>query len=169
MSKLISVLSTCIFLAIVGTSCINDGEPDNSGGVKVGDQLPEFSVELNTGVSISTADFADKRGAIVFFNTSCRDCQRELPALQKVYDKTKEDIIWVAIAREENEASISKFWSQENLSIPYSPQPDRRIYALFANSGIPRLYLTDGGIITHCFDPENIPSVETLSQIILNE
>lgn len=169
MSRLTSVLSICIFLAIVGTSCINDGEPDNSGGVNVGSKLPDFTVKLNNGEFLSTADFTDRRGAIILFNTSCSDCQRELPGLQNVYDKTKEDIIWVAIAREENEESISKFWSQKSLSIPYSPQPDRKIYNLFATSGIPRLYLTDGNKVTHCFDPEDILSIETLYQIILNE
>ena len=88
--------------------------------------------------------------------------------MQNVYALTKDDAVWLAIAREEGEEAISEFWTQHNLSIPYSPQTDRHIYELFASNGIPRLYLTDGSVITYSFDPESIPTADDLYQLILS-
>ena len=54
----------------------------------------------------------------------------------------------VAIAREETEESIQAFWEAHGLSIPYSPQSDRRVYNLFAIITIPRVYFcTHSGLI----------------------
>jgi hypothetical protein len=47
----------------------------------------------------------------------------------------------VAIAREEQQENIAAFWQERHLSIPYSPQKDRRIFNLFATQSIPRAYI----------------------------
>lgn len=91
---------------------------------------------------------------IVLFNTSCSDCQRELPRLNEYYlqHRADEGFEMVAISREEGEESVAAFWKEYNLSIPYFPQTDRRIYNLFATSLIPRVYyVSPEGIITHVF------------------
>ena len=168
MSRLTAILLTIISLAICGASCITDGEPDNASGLIAGSNLPSFSLTMNDGKTLSSADLTGRTGVIIFFNTECSDCQRELPEMQNVYALTKDDAVWLAIAREEGEEAISEFWTQHNLSIPYSPQTDRHIYELFASNGIPRLYLTDGSVITYSFDPESIPTTDDLYQLILS-
>ena len=87
---------------------------------------------------------------IIFFNTGCKDCQRELPELNAYYLRHRDEpgFRMVAIAREESEESISAYWLEHGLSIPYSPQTDRRIYNLFATSIIPRIYFCSDGIVT---------------------
>ncbi|MDE5567193.1 MAG: TlpA family protein disulfide reductase [Muribaculaceae bacterium] len=170
MNRLSSVLTIiCLFFSICIASCITDEEADNNTGLTEGDKLPEFTVEMSDGKIVSSSDFSGYRGIIAFFNTDCRDCQQELPKLQRVYERTKDNVMWIAIARNENNASISKFWSANHLSIPYSPQPDRHIFELFASNGIPRLYLTADGIITHVFRPENIPAEEPLYKLLTGE
>lgn len=115
--------------------------------VHAGDPLPHFTVVLNDGSTVSKESLLGTPAVIVFFNTSCHDCQRELPVLNSQYlaDTTRR---WVCISREEGKESIEKFWKEKNLSLPYSAQTDRSIYNLFAISGIPRLYLVnEEGII----------------------
>lgn len=167
MNRLSSVLTIiCLFIFIGSASCITDGNPDNSAGLTVGERLPEFTVEMSDGKIVSSSDFSGCRAVIVFFNTECSDCQRELPRLQQVYERTNGNIYWIAIARDENNEPISKFWAEKKLSIPYSPQTDRHIYNLFASAGIPRLYLTENAVITRVFNPENMPTAEALYQLI---
>ena len=122
--------------------------------VKVGDRVPAFSVETVLADG-STAMFSTARltgeTVIVLFNTSCSDCQRELPRMNDYYLQHCGDkgFQMVAISREEGAESVAAYWKEQGLSIPYSAQTDRRIYNLFASSIIPRTYFCSAdGIIT---------------------
>ena len=123
----------------------NEADPDASSIVRVGDRLPDFSVEVIDGSSRTLFDSNSVEGptVIVFFHTTCKDCQRELPELNDYYLRHRQEpgFRMVAIAREESEESIANYWQQHNLSIPYSPQTDRQIYLLFATMYIPRVYI----------------------------
>ena len=125
------------------TSIVRVG--DQYGMIYEMDQLPDFSVEVIDGSSRTLFNSGNLEGmtVIVFFHTGCVDCQRELPELNSYYLRHQKEpgFRMVAIAREESEESIAAFWQQNNLSIPYSPQTDRRIYNLFATQYIPRVYI----------------------------
>lgn len=144
-------------MALLALSCnaVNDGDDTNvKEYVKVGDRVPVFSVNVvdNEGRTsvFSTARLTGET-VIVLFNTSCGDCRRELPQLNAYYLAHRHDkgFQMVAIAREESAESIAAYWQAQGFEIPYSPQPDRRIYNLFASSIIPRVYYcTADGIVT---------------------
>lgn len=144
-------------MALLALSCNAVNDDDNSEVkeyVKVGDRVPVFSVDVvdsegRTSV-FSTARLTGET-VIVLFNTSCGDCRRELPQLNAYYLAHRHDkgFQMVAIAREESAESIAAYWQAQGFEIPYSPQPDRRIYNLFASSIIPRVYYcTADGIVT---------------------
>jgi thiol-disulfide isomerase/thioredoxin len=146
-----------MLMALLALSCsaVNDGDDTNvKEYVKVGDRVPVFSVDVvdsegRTSV-FSTARLTGET-VIVLFNTSCGDCRRELPQLNAYYLAHRHDkgFQMVAIAREESAESIAAYWQAQGFEIPYSPQPDRRIYNLFASSIIPRVYYcTADGIVT---------------------
>lgn len=146
----VKILIRLLLLPWLLVACVVDEhdeevDPDTSSIVRVGDQLPDFSIEVIDGVSRTLFNSKSFKGTsvIVFFHTGCTDCQRELPELNAYYLRHCQEpgFQMVAIAREESEESISAYWQQHNLSIPYSPQTDRRIYNLFATQFIPRVYL----------------------------
>ena len=83
-----------------------------------------------------------KVGVITFFNTSCADCRRELPEVQRAYEALGDRAEFVCIAREEDAETIGAYWNAAGFTMPYSPQRDRTVYAKFASSGIPRIYVT---------------------------
>ena len=154
------ILSSLLFLS----SCVTENEPDNTG-VAVGDRLPEFTVSLSDGTTVTRASLTGKVAVIEFFNTSCPDCQDSFDVMQRLYDLSKDsdDIIVFAISRDEDLSSVAGYWHSHNLSIPFSPQPDRRIYNLFASTGIPRIYIADkAGIITAAYSPEDEPTLQEL-------
>lgn len=131
------------------TGCVNERE-EPVWSLQVGDRLPEFEITLNNGDMVTTESLRGSESVIVFFNTFCVDCRRELPELQKLYDECilqNRPIRFICISREEGAASVAKFWEENNLTMPYSAQTDRRVYNLFASSGIPRLYEADKDLV----------------------
>lgn len=132
-------------LALCG-GCIKEGdEPVWSLGA--GDPVPDFTVTLADGTPWhSTTQLRGHKGVIVFFNTDCADCRRELPHLQTLweteYAETDPDA-FICIAREQDAAEIAAYWTEHSLTMPYAPQSDRSVYSLFATSWIPRIYLTN--------------------------
>ena len=162
-------LSDCIYVltAILMSSCINDSpdNPDNSlkdSRLRPGDTLPAFTITDNSGVILTSPDdFTGKAALIVFFSTTCPDCQRLMPQVQHYYDRvstTGRDMRIICISRSEDNAAVAVYWATNSLTIPYSAIPDRSIYNLFATSGIPRLYFTDSRArIAAAYGPDNIP------------
>lgn len=143
MKGFLEILVGLVMVALTG--CINERE-EPVWSLQVGDRLPEFEVVLNNGDQVTTESLRDSESVIVFFNTSCGDCRRELPEIQKLYDECllqNRLVRFICISREEGAASVAKFWDENHLTMPYSAQPDRRIYNLFASSGIPRIYEAD--------------------------
>lgn len=141
-------------LLLTGCSSIEDDETKER--VAVGDRVPLFSVEMVKDGERSTFSTAQLTGetVIVFFNTTCPDCQRDLPKLNQYYLKHKVDegFQMVAISREEGEEDVAAYWKDNGLQIPYSAQNDRRIYELFASSIIPRIYFVSAqGVVTRIF------------------
>lgn len=142
-------------LLSMGCSSIED-DNEVTERVNVGDRVPLFSVEMVKDGERSTFSTAQLTGetVIVFFNTTCPDCQRDLPKLNQYYLKHKVDegFQMVAISREEGEEDVAAYWKDNGLQIPYSAQNDRRIYELFASSIIPRIYFVSAqGVVTRIF------------------
>lgn len=167
-SRLMKLLLTTIITAFLLVACITEDVPRNEG-VSVGDPLPQFKVTLDNGISISSETLLGKVTMIIFFSTSCSDCQRELPELEKVYKyfEEKDNVEIFAISREENSEDVDMFWTTYGLTIPYSSQTDRTIYNLFATVGVPRIYITNrNNIIVALFDDSDMPNPTEIIEII---
>ena len=142
-------------------SCVRDDEPKGvKEYVKVGDRLPRFSVKLLDGTEVNNATWEGKALVLVFFSTKCSDCQRELPEVERFYQAVSQraDVFTLAVSREEHEHA---------LTIPCSPQEDRRIYHLFATGIVPRIYIVNPqGRVTHMYGDTDMPSAEALLQAV---
>ncbi len=132
-------------------SCVGEKE-EPEWVLKAGDRLPDFEVTTIDGQKVSSADSYKTNLIIVFFNTTCKDCQRELPVVQAQYEENlelpeSERSQYICIAREEGAADIEQYWTDNHLTLPVSSQTDRSIYSKFASIGIPRIYYAKDGII----------------------
>ena len=167
MNKKLKIAIDLFLLGIVSfllAACVNDDEPDG-GNISLYDKLPQFSVVMNNGETITTQDLIDKICLIMFFNTNCPDCQKELPVIQELWQLYKDDndIIILPISREEGEEEINKYWMDNNLTMPFSPQENREIYSLFAKSIIPRIYISNrDGIVVFMSGDDDLPSLNLL-------
>lgn len=137
------ILGLCCMLSLL--SCIRDDSPSGEEGIRVGDKLPEFAVYLDDGSRLTCSDLSGKVSVLVFFHTGCPDCRQELPVIQKLYDYYRDmsSVNIVCISREEPEAEVGSYWLENGFTMPYSAQPDRKIYSLFSEKGVPRVYVSD--------------------------
>ncbi len=145
------------------SACIYDPADPEGGNVGVGDALPEFSVTLSDGSSVSTGSLLGEVSLIMFFSTECPDCQEVLPLAQSLYDEFGSQLRFVLISREEGAESISAYWLENSLTLPYSAQSDREVYRLFATSGIPRIYISDRTLtVRSAFSDSPLPTLAAL-------
>ena len=150
-------------LATTGCSSVIDDDKGVTERVRVGDHVPQFTASVvdDTGRHSFSTEQLTGETIIVFFNTWCGDCQRELPLLNDYYlqQSEKSGFQMIAISRAEGEESVAAFWKEKGLQIPYSAQNDRRIYDLFASSIIPRIYfVSPEGVVTHiCVEHFTLP------------
>lgn len=147
---MISTILVVFMVCVAG--CIGEKE-EPEWYLRPGDALPQFEVTTIDGINISSADSYSAELVIVFFNTTCPDCRRELPQIQLQYEENRklpdsEQSIYICISREEGVEDIKRYWTENHLTLPVSAQTDRHIYSLFASIGIPRIfYARDGKII----------------------
>lgn len=141
-------LSFVLYACVVCTGCISEEvERESEEDIKVGDTLPVFSVTMDDGHVVATNFLHGKPSCIIFFNTSCADCRKELPVVNHVYETFGDGLVnFMAISREQDAASVAGYWQENGFFMPYSAQPDRSVYHLFATSVIPRIYISDGNL-----------------------
>ena len=99
--------------------------------IKVGDQMPAFTIVSDDGTQTSSASLKGKVVLINFFATWCPPCQKELAEVQqKLWPKYKDN-------------------KKKGFTFPLYPDKNRAIFGAFAKNLIPRTYLIgkDGKVI----------------------
>ena len=162
-------LTLLISLLLIFGRCIQE-DPDVFS-LKPGDALPEFSVEDNGGNIVSTATLRGKVCLIAFVNTGCPDCRKELPEIESAYQQFKDNEVvrFIIISRSQGYESLTEYWTNNQLTIPYSAQEDDAVFKKFASQNIPRIYIASPqGIIVFTSDDSSNVVAETISTQINN-
>ena len=134
-------------------SCAAFAAPqDDSTLTKVGQPAPAFTIDQIDGTKF---DLAKQRGQVVvlnFFATWCGPCIQELAVLEKeVWNQFEKNGVKVlVVGREETTEKIKPFREKHKLTMPFAPDPARKVYSLYATQFIPRTYVIDKtGKIAH--------------------
>ena len=147
------------------SACIK--ERPTGADLKIGDMLPDFEITMNDRSVVTDDDLMEGLSVIMFFHTSCPDCQNALPVMQKIYDKyAQKGVPFVLISREEVQQDVEFFWKREGLEMPFSAQETRDVYELFARTRIPRIYISKDGIIRHIYTDDPVPSYDDLKAVL---
>lgn len=145
MQKIIFIL--LLLYPALFSACVKDKDKPEEmvNYVNINDKLPEFTVKNVDGEELRSQDFAGRVTLLVFFITTCPDCQRELPKIEQVWQDFKDnpDFRLVTIARAEKADVISQFWEKHQFDMRFYLDPDRQVFSLFANNTIPRIYLVN--------------------------
>jgi peroxiredoxin len=99
----------------------------------------------------------DLRGKVVLVNfwaTWCPPCRKEMPDLDSLYNKFKDQGFVVLAISDEEAAKVSPFISERRISYPVLLDPGRTVNDLFIVEGIPKsfIYGRDGKMVAQSID-----------------
>ncbi len=114
--------------------------------LKTGSVVPDFRFEIAPGTPAHIADYEGSIVLLNFFATWCAPCNAEFRHLQKeiweVY-KNNPHFVFFAFGRAHNWEEVRAFARQKQVSFAVLPDPDRKIFSLFAKAYIPRNVVLD--------------------------
>jgi peroxiredoxin len=111
-----------------------------------GQPAPDFTFETAPGKTMKLSDLRGKVVWINFFATWCPPCRKELPHLQKeVYDKyaDNDDFALIILGREHSWEEVNKFKTKQKFTMPFYPDPERKVFSIYAKQNIPRNFIID--------------------------
>lgn len=90
-----------------------------------GNQLaPDFSLAKLDGGTISVAEFRGKKSVVVDFWASwCPNCRRDIPNLNRFYEKYKDKIEVIGVNLQEAEPTVKDFIASRGISFPIALDP----------------------------------------------
>ena len=137
--KYLTFLTFIIFAVSVAAQ-----DYEKSNIIKVGDQIPEFSITSVDGKTITTAELKGKVVLINFFATWCAPCKKELPYIESDIWKVYKDknFVLLVVGREHTLEQLKAF-DKGKYSFSFYADTKREMYSKFAKSYIPRNYLID--------------------------
>jgi len=163
---------------IIFLSFLNAVEPDERGYiVRVGDESPNFKMQLIDGTTISKKDLKGKVAVLQFTASWCSVCRKETPHLEKdVWQKYKnEDFILIGVDRDEPLDVVQKFTKEMKVTYPMALDPGANIFALFADreAGVTRNIVLDknGKIVflTRLFEEKEFKAMTVKIDELLNK
>lgn len=162
---------------IIFLSFLNAVEPDERGYiVKVGDESPDFKMQLIDGKTITKKDLIGKVAVLQFTASWCSVCRKEMPHLEKdVWQKFKaKDFILIGVDRDEPLDVVQEFAKEIKVTYPMALDPGADIFALFAarEAGVTRNIVIDqtGKIVflTRLFEEKEFKAMIAKIDALLN-
>ena len=162
---------------IIFLSFLNALEPDKRGYiVKVGDESPDFKLQLIDGKTITKKDLKGKVAVLQFTASWCSVCRQEMPHLEKdVWQKFKvKDFILIGVDRDEPLDVVQKFTKEIKVTYPMALDPGADIFALFAarEAGVTRNIVIDQtgkiAFLTRLFEEKEFKAMIAKIDALLN-
>lgn len=124
----------CLLIGCVsGRSVISPGEP-----------APDFKLKDLNGHELSLSDFKGKLVLINFWASWCLPCTSEMPALQRLYSRLKDEgFVIVAIGVDDDRDSLAAFANQYGLSFPIIIDETGEVKKTYGVRGVPESFYVD--------------------------
>ena len=90
----------------------------------------------------------DLRGKVVLVNfwaTWCPPCRKEMPDLETLFNRFKDQGLVVLAISDEEAAKVSPFVAERKISYPILLDPERKVNETFQVEGIPKSFVYDRG------------------------
>ena len=132
----------------------------------LGDAAPAFEVTTLDGEKISLDSLAGKVVIVNFWNSWCQPCLQEEPALQKFYERHREetDFAFVGIVRDDTENAAREAVGARDIEWPMGIDRGARAALDFGTRGQPETYAItrDGRVAATQYGPATVEDLETM-------
>ncbi len=114
----LAVLMTILISALMAVTI----HADTGIGVETGQAMPDFTVSLTDGTSVSLSEVLKEKDLVVLniFASWCGPCEREFPEMEEVYQEKKDrfEIISVSADPDDTMEMIADYKASHGLSFP---------------------------------------------------
>lgn len=157
---------TFVFLLLLGLLQACSEDNDKMTETAVGG-LMDFSFLTVDGDVVSSESLSGQPYMFVVFNTGCKDCQKELPVVDKVFSAYHDRLQFRIVAYKEDWESVKGYWEANGFCMPFVIPADPAVVRPLAPSGIPQIYVVSAeGQVVAAFNDRNMPDFNTLSQAV---
>lgn len=112
--------------------------------VKEGQAVPVFETRLLDGKTLGAEALKGKAVLVVFWATWCPACQKELPELQKLYEKHRaKGFEILALSVDADAFTVEEFWKDHEYGFPVAMRAAAHGQVFGPVKGTPTLYLID--------------------------
>jgi len=106
-------------------------------------QNADFTLTDLQGTSWHLKDLKGKVVLVNFWATWCPPCRKEMPDLQALYEKYKDQGFLVLSISDEEVGKVSPFIAERKISYPVLLDPGRKVAEEFVVEGIPKSFVYD--------------------------
>lgn len=166
-----------VVLAVIAILQVDAGPPP----VVRGAIAPDFRLPVldeAEGTAEARLSLASLRGRVVLVNfwaTWCEPCEREMPAMERLYERLpRDDFELVAVAIDDAASPVERFQEEYQLSFPIVLDLDQSVYQAYQTMGVPESMLLDreGRVVERYVGPREWDApehVERLDRLIRDD
>jgi len=104
----------------------------------------DFTLENLEGVKLSPKDFKGKIVLLNFWASWCGPCQREMPSMEKLWNKFKEgDFIILAVDIQEGKDEVKSFIKEKGYTFPVLLDSKGKVAKAYKIRAIPTTFIID--------------------------
>ncbi|MCI3920247.1 redoxin domain-containing protein [Paenibacillus sp. TRM 82003] len=143
--KRIQVTIFAFVLLIVGYTVATTVFGGDERPPEVGDAVAPFKLEALGGESIGTSDYKGRPMIINFWGTFCPPCVEETPALQRMYEKYKDQgvVILGVNLGEKPVVRVEQFADRFDVTYPILLDPELEVRDRYGVRSYPTTYFVD--------------------------
>lgn len=104
-----------------GTASVHDSI---SAGDSAKNLAPDFTLQKLGGGTITLSEFRGKKPVVVDFWASwCPNCRRDMPNLNRFYEKYKDKVEVIGVNLQEKDSTVQDFIASRGISFPVALDP----------------------------------------------
>ncbi len=113
--------------------------PEDYGyAVKIGQQMPDITLELTNGKKLTTSDLKGKVVMLQFTASWCVVCRKEMPHIEKdiwIKQKNNPEFALFGVDMDEPLDKVKEFEKDMKITYPLALDPGAKIFYTFAQKG----------------------------------
>ncbi|MBY0120524.1 redoxin domain-containing protein [Bacillus sp. S/N-304-OC-R1] len=144
-----SFLFFLMAIVIVQAQGKEDSNNEQVPGIRVGLKAPDFELKDLDGKAVRLSDFKGKKVMLNFWATWCPPCKAEMPAMQKFFEESGDEIVILAV-NIDPENNVAGFVKQMGVQFPVLLDKNEQVNSKYKILSIPTTFFIDeNGIIKH--------------------